>query len=167
MKNVSTSAVTGLVALLAVSSMGVTFAAEPVSGVQPTMQPTMQQGTIKKRSGAKWKKSGGGINVDRMAKKLNLSDEQRTQIDKIVEESKPAIDKARTTRKENAKKLDVLVKAEKYNQDEVKKLAEAQGKLEAESVLLRTKQRFDIRSVLNEEQRVKWDKMRKRGKRNF
>lgn len=103
-----------------------------------------------------------GFDVDRLAEKLNLSDDQRSQMKVIIEESKPQISALREKMRENRKQLRELSQKTPFNETDVRKLAEAQGDVKAEMIVLRMQQRSQIQALLTEEQRVQMKEMREK-----
>jgi len=106
---------------------------------------------------------GRGFNVDRMAEKLNLSNDQRTQVESIMNESKDQLTEFREKMQENRKQLRTLTQTAPLNEASVRKIADAQGDLKADMIVLRVQQRAKINSILTEDQRAKLKEMR--GKR--
>lgn len=106
---------------------------------------------------------GRGFNVDRMAEKLKLSNDQRTQIESIINESKDQLTEFREKMQGNRKQLRALTQTATLNEADVRKIADAQGDLKADMIVLRVQQRAKINSILTEDQRAKLKEMR--GKR--
>lgn len=100
-----------------------------------------------------------GFNTERMAEKLGLSEEQRTRVNAIVEESRPQIEALREKMRETRKQLREQMHTGDYNEAEVRKLADAQGDLKADMIVLRAQQRAEIRDILTEEQRKQMKEM--------
>lgn len=95
----------------------------------------------------------GGFFNERRFENLELSDEQRTQIRALVDESRPQMREFGDKMRDNRKELRTLVQGGSPDEAEVRKLADTQGDLKAEMIVLRTKVYSDIRTVLTEEQR--------------
>lgn len=99
--------------------------------------------------------------IERMAQHLNLTQEQREQVRAIVDKHRPQTRALRDQLTESHKQLREIVRSDRFNENEVRKLAEAQGKLKAEMIVQRAKVQNEIRAVLTEEQRRQLDEMRK------
>ena len=106
-----------------------------------------------------------GFNIERMAEHLELTGEQRSKIESIVEETRPRVKAIREQMRDNRKQLRELAAADTYDKDAVRKLADAQGALKAEMIMLRSEQKSRVRSVLTEEQRNKMQAMRDKHQR--
>ena len=101
------------------------------------------------------KRGEKGFNVDRMAKKLDLSENQRTQIEDIMAASKPQIMDHREKLRENRKQLKSLTKQSPLDEAALRKVADTQGDLTADMIVLRAQQRAKIGDILTQEQRAK------------
>ena len=113
------------------------------------------------------KRGEKGFNVDRMAKKLDLSENQRAQIEAIMEASKQKMSDHRDKLRANRKQLKSLTMQSPLDEVMLRKVAEAQGDLKADMIVLRVQQRVKINGMLTSEQRVKLEDMggKKRGHR--
>jgi Spy/CpxP family protein refolding chaperone len=112
------------------------------------------------------KHGGRGFNIERMAEHLELTTEQRSKIEAIVEETRPRVKAIREQMRDNRKQLREVSAADTYDKDAVRKLADAQGDLKADMIMLRSEQKSRIRSVLTEEQRNKMQAMRDKHQRH-
>jgi Spy/CpxP family protein refolding chaperone len=101
------------------------------------------------------KRGDKGFNVDRMAKKLDLSDDQRTQIDGIMAAAKQQMKDQHDKLRANREQLKSLMRQSPLDETALRKVADAQGDLEADMIVLRAQQRAKIGDILTEEQRVK------------
>jgi len=110
--------------------------------------------------GAEHRKGDRGFNVDRMAKKLNLTDDQRTQIEATVEASKQQMSDQRDKMQANREQLKELTQQSPLNEAEVRRVADAQGDLKADMIVLRAQQRAKINTVLTDDQRAQLEDMR-------
>ena len=111
------------------------------------------------------KYSGRGFNVERMANKLDLTDDQRTQIEAIAEESREQMSDQRNKLQANLEQLRELMQQSPFNEAEVRNIADAQGDLKADMIVLRAQQRTKINAVLTDDQHAQLEKMR--GKRRW
>jgi Spy/CpxP family protein refolding chaperone len=106
---------------------------------------------------------GKGFNVDRMSRKLNLSDEQTAQVQNIVEESRQQFSDLRAKMQQNRENLRELVREIPFEKAKVRPFADAQGALKADMIVMRAQQRSEINAILTDEQREQMQNMR--GKR--
>lgn len=105
-------------------------------------------------AGQAGKQGGRGFNVDRMAERLNLTEEQRTQIEEIVASTKPQMTELRDAMQENRKQFRELNQQETFDEAKVREIATSQGDLKTEMMVLRAGQQHEINAVLTEEQRA-------------
>ncbi len=111
------------------------------------------------------KHGGRAFNVDRMAERLNLTDDQRAQIEAIMEESRQQMSNQRDKMQENREQLRALMQQSPLNEAQVRKVADAQGDLKADMIVLRAQKRAKINTVLTDDQRAQLEEMR--GKRRW
>ncbi len=93
--------------------------------------------------------------INRLADRLELSAEQRDQVRAIADKSRPALRAVHDKMQENRKSMRALMQQEKVNDSDIRKLADARGKLVAEMTVLRARMKSDIHAVLTPEQRDK------------
>ena len=155
MKKLSKPLVAGV---LIVSSLGLIGAA---SALPFGEGPGCWRGSHQMGPGHKF--GGRGFNVDRMAEKLNLTDDQRTQIEAIMEESIQQMSDQRDRMQDNREQLRELIQQSPLNEAEVRKVADAQGDLKADMIVLRAQKRAKINTVLTDDQRAQLEE--RRGKR--
>ena len=93
--------------------------------------------------------------INRMADRLELSAEQRDKVRAIADKSRPALRAVHDKMQENRKSMRALMQQEKPADAELRKLADARGKLVAEMTVLRARMKSDIHAVLTPEQRDK------------
>ena len=91
--------------------------------------------------------------IDRMADSLNLTKAQRDAMRAIVDKARPQTRELRDKLAENHKQLRALMQQDVPKENEVRQLAEDQGRAIAEMIVLRTKVRTEIRGVLTDAQR--------------
>ncbi len=102
----------------------------------------------------------GGI--EHMAERLNLTAEQRGAIREIVDRKRPQMRELRDKMRANRERLQALGQGGALDETELRRLADAQGQLMAEMIVLRAKTRSEISAVLSEEQRRQLEQMRER-----
>ena len=95
------------------------------------------------------KYGGRGFNVERLANKLKLTDDQRAQIETIIEES----------REQMSEQLRELMQQTPLNEAQVRMIADAQGDLKADMIVLRAQQQTKINTVLTNDQRAQLEEM--------
>lgn len=98
---------------------------------------------------------GSEMRIDRMSEALGLTQEQRDKVRAIVDQARPATRELRDKLGDNHKQLRALMQQDNPKETEVRKLADAQGKLIADMIVQRTKVQSEIRAVLTPEQREK------------
>lgn len=100
--------------------------------------------------------------LDRMAERLNASDEQRAQIRAIAEGSRGKMDQLRGEMRTNRSQLKELIRQTPLDKAAVRGIAEKQGDLKTEMIVLRAQQRSEIKAVLTDDQRARLEQMRER-----
>lgn len=111
--------------------------------------------------------------INRLADRLELSAEQRDKVRAIVDKSRPALRAVHDKMRDNRKAMHALMQEEKVSEaanapsmargprldpirdSDIRKLADARGKLVAEMTVLRARMKSDIHAVLTPEQRDK------------
>jgi len=93
--------------------------------------------------------------VDRMAERLELTKEQRDKVRAIVDKTRPQTRELRDKLSENRKQLQTLTQQGTAKEREIRKLADNQGKLIADMIVQRSKEKGEINAVLTPEQREK------------
>ena len=106
----------------------------------------------------------GEMDIMRMAERLNLSQDQRDRIGKIIDDARPKMRKNGFQLMDNRKELHALMKEDKVDDRKLRSLTRKQGELMADMMYLRMKMRADIHSVLTKEQ---LDMMKERKGRFF
>ncbi|ABA57196.1 hypothetical protein Noc_0677 [Nitrosococcus oceani ATCC 19707] len=151
-----------LASMLIVSSLGLVAT---VSAKQHSDRPDCKRDGH--HMGAGYKHGDKGFNVDRMARKLDLGDDQRTQIEAIMEASKQQMSDQRDKMQANREQLRSLTTQSPLDEAAVRTVADAQGDLEADMIVLRAQQRAKINAILTDEQRAELEDMggKKRGHR--
>jgi len=139
----------GLASALIVSSLGLVA---PVFAKPPGDGADCDRGRY---TDAVNKRGDKGFNVDRMAKKLDLSDDQRTQIEGIMAASKQQIRDHHDKLRANREQLKSLMKQSPLDEAALRKVADTQGDLKADLIVLRAQQRAKIGDILSSEQRAK------------
>lgn len=147
------------VAVLAASAMGVAAA---VSAMPPDGGYGCGHGG--QRIGLESSFDGKGHRLERLASRLNMSDEQRAEVKAIMEDSRDEMVALRKQMRANRADIRDLARQDAFDEAALRRIADAQGELTAEMIVLRVRQRAEMRSVLSEEQIAQLDKMRERKK---
>ncbi len=95
------------------------------------------------------------VRIERMAEALDLTTEQRDKVRAIVDKLRPQVRELRDKLTDNRKQLRALAQQGNAKEADVRKLADAQGKLVADMIVQRTKVHNEIHAVLTPEQREK------------
>ena len=104
--------------------------------------------------------------LERMTQRLDLSEEQRGQVQAILEGAKPDFDGLKAKAGQNRERLQALRgQAGAAKQAEVQTLAQTQGETVAQMIMLRSKVHDQISAVLTDEQRETFAQMGPRGPR--
>ncbi|MFB3906630.1 MAG: Spy/CpxP family protein refolding chaperone [Acidobacteriota bacterium] len=106
---------------------------------------------------------GGGRMFGRMFKNLDLTDQQRTDIRKVLEAERSIMQPIREQLRENREALQAATKDGQFNEAEVTKVAERQGELMAQMIVSRERVKAQIWQILTPEQREKLPKWGERG----
>ena len=107
---------------------------------------------------------GRGPNLERLASRLDMTEQQRAEIKAILDDSRQQMVKLREQMRENRGQLRELVGQAGFDEAAVRSIADNQGDLKAETIVLRARQRHEMRAVLTDEQRVQLDEMWKHRK---
>ena len=109
-----------------------------------------------------------GMRIERMAKKLDFSESQLKQAREIQAKYQPQMQTLYDKKKATRQELRAVMHADNIDQAAVKKLAQQQGDLNAQKIILRSQMRTEINKVLTAEQRTKMEEMRKnRGEKHY
>ena len=95
------------------------------------------------------------FNLERMADRLDLSEQQRSDIKTIMETGKTAFKPTIDAMQANREVLEELINSNNPDQDQIQSLAETQGDLFTESLLHRASMQQQLTAILSEEQRIK------------
>ena len=97
----------------------------------------------------------GGFMFHRIAKELNLTDEQKTQIKQIMEAEKSKVQPIFESLKENRQKMEALTADGNFDEAKVKQLADEQGSLTSLLIVEKERVKSQIFQILTTEQREK------------
>ncbi len=110
---------------------------------------------------------GPGAGLLRMAEKLGLSDEQKTQIKTILEDSKTRVEPLKESLKANHDAIKNLGTDGTYNEAEVARIAAAQAETTKQLIVEKEKTKAAIFAILTLEQRTKATELRDSMKERF
>ena len=106
------------------------------------------------------KRDGGrGPNLARLADRLNMTEQQRAEVEAVLDESRQRMVKLREQMRENRVQLRELSGKTDFDEAAVRSIADKQGDLKAETIVLRARQRHATKAVLTDEQRAQLDEM--------
>lgn len=109
----------------------------------------------------------GGRGFERIAEKLNLTDEQKTQVKAILEESKTRIKPLMEAMRENHKQAANLGTDGTFNEEQVNQIANRQSETMKQLFIEKEKTKAQIFAVLTPEQRTEAAKMKEQFKERF
>lgn len=103
-----------------------------------------------------------GSRIERMAQRLNLTEEQTKQVRAIKEKYRPDMRKLADRKRDTRRQLREVMHADNVDQDKVKKLARKMGGLTTEKIILHGKKKAEINKVLSKEQREQMRQLKPR-----
>jgi len=106
---------------------------------------------------------GGRQMFGRMFRNLDLTDQQKTEIKKILDAERSIMQRVHEQLRENREALNTATKDGQFNEGEVTRLAEKQGDLMAQVIVSRERVQSQIWQILTPEQRDKLAKFREKG----
>jgi Spy/CpxP family protein refolding chaperone len=108
-----------------------------------------------------------GMFRDRIARELNLTPEQKAQIEQIIESEKPNVRPLVLQLAEHRKQLKALGQDGNFNEAQVRAIAQQQGQTMTELIVIKERTQSRIFAVLTPEQREKAAQMRERVEQRF
>jgi protein CpxP len=114
---------------------------------------------------------GGGLfapsfTMARMARHLDLNDEQRTQVRTILDSTRPEADRFAESMLENREAMKQLQQTGASDEPRVREIAEQRGALIADMTVLKARVHSQIHALLTPEQRERMQEMRARHRRS-
>jgi len=106
---------------------------------------------------------GGGQMFGRMFRNLDLTDQQKTDIRKILEAERSVMQPVHEQLRANRDALNAATKDGQFNEAQVAQLAQKQGDLMAQMIVSRERVQSQIWQILTPEQRDKFAKWREKG----
>ncbi len=123
------------------------------------------------KGGMKYGRGFGGHGFERIAEKLNLSDEQKTQVRTILEDSKTRIKPLMETLRTNHEQIKNLGTDGVFNEAQVQQIAAAQAETTKQLIIEKEKTKAQIFTILTPDQRTEAvqlkDQMKNRFKERF
>ena len=109
----------------------------------------------------------GGRGFERIAEKLNLTDEQKTQVKTILEDSKTRVKPLMESMREIRKQAENLGTDGVFNEEQVNQIANSQSETMKQLFIEKEKAKAQIFAVLTPEQRAEAAKMKDMFKERF
>lgn len=100
---------------------------------------------------------GRGPGIERMAERLDLTEQQQMQVRTIRDQSREAMRGYRDSLHDNRQKLRELVRSGNADEAGIRELADAQGAIVADMVFERARTMQAVRAVLTPEQQAQAD----------
>ena len=97
--------------------------------------------------------------LGRMADALSLDDKQVTKLRAIKDKYRPQKRALGDKARDNRKAMRALMDKDSVKESDIRKLADARGKIKADMTVLKKKMQLEMRAVLTKEQRAKWQEM--------
>ncbi|MDX1512224.1 MAG: Spy/CpxP family protein refolding chaperone [Gammaproteobacteria bacterium] len=108
---------------------------------------------------------GSSFHTARIARKLDLNDEQRRKFREILAAARPEADELADAILANRHALRELRKGTEMTEDEIRDIAELRGELVTKMIMLKARVRSQINALLTPDQRERFQHMQKRGMR--
>jgi len=109
----------------------------------------------------------GGRGFERIAQKLNLTDEQKTQVKTILEDSKTRVKPLMETMRENHSLAEKLGTDGSFDEEQVNRIADSQSETMKQLFIEKEKTKAQIFAVLTPEQRAEAAKIKEEFKGRF
>lgn len=103
---------------------------------------------------------GKGRYLKRLARCLDVTDEQRAEFEAVMSKSRKQMAELRDEMRANRTQLRDLTRQAEFDEAAVRGMADRQGDLKAEMIVLRARQRSEIKALLTDEQIAQLDEMR-------
>lgn len=102
-----------------------------------------------------------GMDMDEMmTEQLDLTPDQKVQVQAILDQARPALKDLRDRMGENRKQLQALTQSDTPDETAIRTLADEGGKLKTEMIVQRSRMQAEIGKVLTPAQREQWKSMR-------
>jgi Spy/CpxP family protein refolding chaperone len=100
--------------------------------------------------------------MNRMADRLQLTTEQRSSVQAVLQKSQPQRANLKEKMQANRKALKELARSGNSDSSQIAELAQERGQLVADMIVQRSKVRGEIREILTDAQREQLNQMRER-----
>ncbi len=103
-----------------------------------------------------------------IARQLDMTAEQKTQVREVLDDARPEADRLADAMIANRAAMKAFRKNETFSEAEIRAIADQQGSLVADMMVLHARVHSQIKDILSPEQLERFEKMRKRhgGKRH-
>lgn len=105
-----------------------------------------------------------GWDMHAILRKLDLSEEQREQVNSIFKESKPQLREHSAELRDVSKQIHGLALSDNYDEEQVSDLADRKGDIMAEMVKLKTARMAEVYALLTPEQKEELADLRQKKK---
>jgi len=100
--------------------------------------------------------------LDRMTKKLDLSEEQREQVKAIFDANQTDRQALGESMQQNREPLRNLIASDDASEADIRAMAETQGQQKADMIVMKAESRRSIEALLTDEQKAKMQSMREK-----
>ncbi|MBF7073795.1 Spy/CpxP family protein refolding chaperone [Glaciecola sp. MH2013] len=119
----------------------------------------------KQSKGKKRRAKGRLPNIERLSKRLALNEAQQAQLASLLDTAKAEREANKARKEEDRATLKGIIQAVEFDEEAWLAFYSENHQDHTERALAKTKMRFDMLSVLNEEQKEKFKKMMRKGKK--
>jgi len=105
---------------------------------------------------------GPAMREARMAEMLELTDEQRARVFAVMDEARPEARRIVQALRANRSELEAARETGDFDEAKVKALAERQGELVAEMIVLKSRVQSEVQALLSDEQRERMESLHER-----
>ena len=112
------------------------------------------------RHGKRLGRFGGGSPLEHIARKLNLTDTQKTQIRAILEAERPTVQPIAARMLANQQQLNQLTANGQFDEQQVRAIATQQGQLASQLIVEKERVQAQIYQILTPEQRTQAQELR-------
>jgi protein CpxP len=125
-----------------------------------------QEGKKPRKQKRKGKTGLAGLKLEKLSKRLDLSEEQQSQVAALIDQAKAQRELDKEDRQANRNTLKSIIQAPEFDESAWTTFYDNTSEGHVERALAKTKLRFDLLSVLNVEQKQKFKAMMKKKMKN-
>jgi protein CpxP len=125
-----------------------------------------QEGKKPRKQKRKGKTGLAGLKLEKLSKRLDLSEEQQAQVAALIDQAKAQRELDKEDRQANRDTLKSIIQAPEFDESAWTTFYDSTSEGHVERALAKTKLRFDLLSVLNIEQKQKFKAMMKKKMKN-